>query len=562
MVGIVIVFLLNGVALGAKIDTSGAPIPKRTLTAPQPALANDPGRTVADGPFKPTWASLAAQYQTPDWFRNAKFGIWAHWSAQCQPEQGDWYAKNMYIEGSKDYAFQVTHYGHPSVVGFKDIDHLWHAENWDPEKLMALYVKAGAHYFVALANHHDNFDCWDSKYQPWNSVNVGPHKDIVGTWAALARKNGLYFGVSDHSSHAWHWFQRAYGYDTEGPEKNVPYDGWLTKADGKGQWWDGLDPQDLYCGPRFAPPPGLDTAAMAAWWKQHDSKWHEEIPPEDNGYTDKWYLRTQDLVDKYHPDLLYFDDTELPLEQAGLDIAADFYNSNLKWNGGKSTAVINAKKLMPDHKSALVEDLERGVSDKIQPLPWQTDTCIGNWHYDAALFTNHKYKKVPQVVQMLCDIVSKNGNLLLNIPLKGDGTIDSDEEAFLHGMADWMAVNAEGIFDTRPWKISGEGPPAVAGGMFNENKQHYTAADVRFTTKGDHTLYAFFFGWPKDGKLTIHTLGHGGGYSGPLDKAIDSVSLLGSNEKIAWTQDQGGLHVSVPGAAPSVGACALRIALE
>ena len=523
---------------------------------------------IAPGPFQPTWASLEKGYQCPDWFRNAKFGIWAHWSAQCQPEDGDWYARYMYIQGSDQYNYHLEHYGHPSKFGFKDMDNAWHAENWDPDKLMQLYVKAGAHYFMALANHHDNFDCYDSKYQPWNSVNVGPHKDIVGIWAQTARKYGLRFGVSNHSSHAWHWLQPAYGHDVEGPLKDVPYDGWLTQADGKGLWWDGLDPQDLYCGSRIPMPKDFPNTTGAAdfsvtktaygWHVKNDGHWYESIPPDDNGYSEKWFLRAQDLLDKYHPDMLYFDDGQLPLGQKGIDVVTHFYNSSEQWNGGKNEAVVEAKGLRPDQRKGIVEDYERGMSDEIKPDPWQTDTCIGDWHYKKGI----KYKGVPQVVHMLCDIVSKNGNLMLNIPVRGDGTIDDDEIAFLQELAKWMDVNKEGIFDTRPWKIFGEGPPEAKGGMFNENKMVYSAADIRFTTKGPDTLYAYFLGWPTDGKLTIHALGKGGPTPAPLDQAIQSVSLLGSSEKIAWTQDADGFHATLPTAAPSEAACALKLTLS
>ncbi len=526
------------------------------LTTPEPALKDDPGVHLAEGPFKPTWESLAAQYKCPEWFRDAKFGMWAHWTAQCVPEHGDWFARSMYQQGTGDYKYSIETHGPASKWGFKDYDHIWTAGHWDPDKLMALYKAAGAHYFMALANHHDNFDCYDSKYQPWNSTKVGPMKDIVGIWAAVAKKNGLRFGVSNHSSHAWHWFQVAYGYDTSGPYKDVPYDGWLTKADGKGQWWEGLDPQDLYAGPRYAPPKGLDKAAYDQWFKEHD-RWHEEIPPMDNGYAEKWFLRCQDLVDKYHPDLLYFDDVSLPLEKYGLDIAAHFYNANASWHNGDNQAVVNAKGLSAGHKPALVEDYERGASNKIEPVPWQTDTCIGNWHYRKGI----KYKTVSLVTQMLANIVSKNGNLMLNIPLRGDGTIDDDELKFLHGLAKWMDAEKEGIFDTRPWKVYGEGPPSTAG-MFNENKIKYGSHDIRFTSKGDNTLYAYFLGWPADNKLTIRALSKGASPAGPLDKSIASLSLLGSSDKIEYTQDADGLHVSLPSTPPAEGACALKLTLE
>jgi alpha-L-fucosidase len=199
------------------------------------------------GPFRPNWESLKA-YRYPDWFRDAKFGIWAHWSPQCVPEQGDWYARGMYVQGNAQYNYHVKTYGHPSQFGYKDICHIWRAENWDPEELIRLYAKTGAKYFVALGNHHDNFDCWNSKHQPWNCVNVGPKKDIVGTWAKIARAHGLRFGITYHGTpgRTWREFMPVrYGSDKAGPLKDVPYDGVLTKSDGKGKWWDGMDPQDL-----------------------------------------------------------------------------------------------------------------------------------------------------------------------------------------------------------------------------------------------------------------------------------------------------------------------------
>ena len=201
---------------------------------------------IAGGPFQPTWQSLSTQYQVPEWFRDAKFGIWAHWGPQCQPEHGDWYAREMYIEGSRDYKSHLKEYGHPSTNGFKDVIHEWKAVNFNPDKLLKFYKENGARYFMALAVHHDNFDNWNSKYQPWNSVNVGPHKDLIGGWAKAARKIGLRFAVSVHASHAWSWYEVAQGADKTGPLAGVPYDGKLTKEDGKGKWWDGLDPQDLY----------------------------------------------------------------------------------------------------------------------------------------------------------------------------------------------------------------------------------------------------------------------------------------------------------------------------
>jgi alpha-L-fucosidase len=306
---------------------------------------------IAPGPFQPSWESLIKGYQSPEWFRDAKFGIWAHWSAQCVPEQGDWYARRMYIQGDPMYDFQVKTYGHPSKFGFMEIDNLWKAEHWDPEKLMALYKRAGAKYFVALANHHDNFDAYDSKYHAWNSVNVGPKKDIVGIWAKVARQNGLRFGVSNHSSHAWRWFQTAYGYDGEGPLAGVRYDAaTLTRADGKGKWWEGLDPQELYTGPNIVVPQNIgitSSKAIQAWYEKYTRPAMDAPLPNNPAYVEKWFLRCRDLVDKCQPDLLYFDNDELPFGQVGLDIAAHYYNANVEWNGGRLEAVLTTKHLRP-----------------------------------------------------------------------------------------------------------------------------------------------------------------------------------------------------------------------
>lgn len=517
------------------------------------------GHRIQSGPFQPSWESLVSQYRCPEWFRDAKFGIWAHWSAQCVPENGDWYAREMYIQGNRHYNYHVANYGHPSKFGFMEFDNLWKADKWEPEKLMALYKRAGAKYFVSLANHHDNFDAYDSKYHAWNSVNVGPKKDIVGIWANIARANGLRFGVSNHSAHSWHWFQTAYGYDGEGPLAGVRYDAYtLTKEDGKGKWWEGLDPQDLYCGRNIVMPGGITSAkAVAQWHEKNDRPWSERAPEMDPEFTETWFLRCQDLVDKYQPDLVYFDDIgDLPLEQAGLDIAAHFYNSSIKANGGKIQAVLNVKGIDEARRPGIVEDYERGASSDVQPLPWQTCSCIGEWHYNRNLFERHRYKTVTQVVQSLLNIVSKNGNLLLSIPVRGDGTIDEDEVAFLDGLAQWMDVNGEGVFATRPWKVYGEGPTQSRGGMFSEGRTRYAAGDVRFATKGD-TLYAFMLGWPSQPRAVIKSLAT----NAPevAGRRITDVSLLGYEGRLQWTQDGQGLTVQLPQKAPSEHAVTFKI---
>jgi alpha-L-fucosidase len=496
---------------------------------------------VAKGKFEATWQSLQ-QYQAPEWFRNAKFGIWAHWGPQCQPEQGDWYGRLMYDEGNRQNIWHVTNYGPPSKAGFKEVINSWKAEKWDPEKLVALYKRTGAQYFFAMANHHDNLDLWDSKYQEWNSVRVGPKKDIVAGWAKAAKKYALPFGLSVHASHAWTWYETAQRSDKNGPFAGIPYDGKLTAADGKGTWWDGLDPQQLYA-QNHALSTGSDN--VKSLWNQWDWNNGASIPSQD--YTDKFYNRTMDLINLYNPDLLYFDDTALPLypvSDAGLKIAAHYYNRSMATHKGKLEAVLFGKVLTPDQKKCMVWDVERGAPDNIQPTPWQTCTCIGDWHYNRSVYTNNGYKSAKTVIHTLVDIVSKNGNLLLNIPVRGDGTIDEKEVAILEGIAGWMAINKESIFDTRPWKIFGEGAAAdisnpVNAQGFNEGKVQLSEKDIRFNQKGN-ILYATVLGVPT-GDISIKSLGNA-----KADQKIKKIRMLGSKENLVWQQGKDALVIKKP----------------
>ena len=506
---------------------------------------------LASGPFRPTWDSLT-QYQVPDWFRDAKFGMWAHWGPQCQPEYGDWYARGMYQEGSEQYKYHCQKYGHPSKFGFKDVINEWKAENWNPEELVALYKKAGAQYFVALANHHDNFDLFDSKHQPWNSTRVGPKKDLIGGWANAAKNNGLPFGVSVHAAHAWSWYETAQRADKLGPLAGIPYDGKLTKGDGSGQWWEGYDPQELYAQNHALSQNSEDNGMIHKQWN-----WGNGVTPPTTGYCEKFYQRTIALLDKYEPDLMYFDDTALPLWPAsdvGLRIAAHMYNNSIKKHGNLR-AVINGKILDAQQQKCMVWDIERGQSNQIEPLPWQTDTCIGNWHYDRRVYDHNRYKTAKTVIHTLADVVSKNGNLLLNIPVRGDGTIDEKERAVVEDIAAWMQINGEGIFGTRPWISFGEGPameqaaPLSAQG-FNEGKgKPFTAADIRFTTKGK-TLYAIMLGWQQDKNALIKKL---------ANIPVASVSLLGNPGNLAFQRKETGLNVTLPDQAPCNNAFVLKI---
>ena len=526
-----------------------------TALAQGPANAFAQQTTIAPGPFQPTYESLK-QYKTPEWFRDAKFGIWAHWSAQCVPEQGDWYARRMYMQSDRDHDWHTEHYGHPSKFGFMEIDNLWRPDQWQPEQLMGLYQAAGAKYFFALANHHDNFDNYDSTYHPWNSTRIGPKRDIVGTWAKVARAHGMKFGVSNHSSHAWHWFQTAYGYDAVGPMANVRYDAYtLTKADGKGKWWEGLDPQDLYAGRALVIPDGINTIeAQAAWHKTHDGTWHEEDPPENPRFAELWYLRCKELLDKYEPDLLYFDDTELPLGDKGRRVTAHFYNKSTAKHGSVQSVVF-AKHPSPEALGSFTLDIERSRSTEILAEPWQTDTCIGDWHYKRSLFEQHKYKTADTVIPLLIDVISKNGNLLLSIPVRGNGAIDEDEHAFLQALASWVPKHGEAIYGTRPYTVFGEGPPEPIEKNFSEKTRPHTAEDIRFTRKGN-VIYAFVLAWPTDGKVRVKTMRKGGEHA---PAAIRRVEMLGGSAPLRYTQTADALEVTMPPDKPNPYAYVLRI---
>ena len=488
------------------------------------------------------WSSIIRDYETPQWFADAKFGIWAHWSAQCVPEFGDWYGRLMYVQGNPFYEHHLKNYGHPADTGFMEIENRWKAAHWDPEALIALYKKAGAKYFMALANHHDNLDTFDSSHHAWNTLRVGPKRDIIGTWEKIVRREGLRFGVSNHSSHAWHWWQTAYGYDAVGPRAGQRYDAFkLRKSQGKGKWWDGLDPQELYVGPSFVPPDGIGSiAAMDAWHEVHDGRWMEGAPPAPPAFVGNWLLRQKELVEKYRPDMVYFDDTGLPFGSTGVEALAHYYAQSLRLHGSIDV-VATGKLLTPYQRRALVEDVERGFSDRLRPEPWQTCTCIGDWHYNRARFDNKSYVPAEQVIQRLCDVVSKNGNLLLSIPMRGDGTIDSEEEKVVAGITRWMARNGEAaIYGSRPWRAYGEGPTQVSAGHMNEGKSGaFTAQDVRFTVKNG-TLFAALLRWP-EGPVMLSSLAS---RAMPGTK-VERVTLVGGGP-VVFERDASGLKLTLP----------------
>ena len=467
-----------------------------------------------EGPFKPTWESLK-QYECPDWFRDAKFGIYAHWGPQSVPMEGDWYARKMYQQGSRAYNHHVENYGHPSEFGYKDILSLWKAEKWDPDRLMGLFKKAGARYFVCVAVHHDNFDLWDSKHHRWNSVKMGPKRDMVGQWQKAAKKQGLPFGVTEHLGASFWWFQPSHGADKTGPKAGVPY--------------DGADPQyqDLYH--RNTP--------------QGDLKWYTTDPQ----WPRVWSSRITDLIDQYHPDILCTDGG-VPFGEVGRSIIAHFYNDNLRRHGGKLEGVYYCKD-RPDLNGVFVpgtcvQGMERGVMAGINPNPWETGTSISDWFYDRnwTKLDGGMYRKADWVIRTLVDIVSKNGNLRLNIVQRPDGTLDAEAEQLLAEVGRWLDVNGEAIYATRPWRVFGEGPVKAVGKHFKEDFA-YSAKDIRFTRSKDGTVvYAIALGIPA-GEMRIRS------FAGS-DKPIKSVELLGSGATLTWKQEPDALVIQKPAGWP------------
>jgi len=489
-----------------------------TLIAFTPARAADApfklSLPIAPGIYQGTMDSLT-NYTCPQWFRDAKFGIWAHWGPQAVPMEGDWYARKMYQQGTPDYNDHLARYGHPSTNGWKDIIPLWKAEKWDPDRLMILYKAAGAKYFVSMGSHHDDFFLWNSPLHQWNAVNYGPHRDVVGDWQKAAQKQGLYFGVSEHLGASFTWFQDAHKSDKTGPLAGVPYDG------ANSNYWD------LY---HFPADPG-DTG-----WYSTNPRWQQQ-----------WYNEIKQLVDDYHPDLLYSDGGVAFGNEVGLSQIANLYNDSASRHQGHSQAVYNCKQVSGGR---WVQDYERGVNGGINPDPWQTDTSIGDWFYNR----HWKYQPLSWTVHMLVDITSKNGNLLLNVVLRPDGSLDPEVETMLHQLADWNALNGEAIYGTRPWLLYGEGEVQAAGGAFKENFT-YTAKDIRFTTKGA-TLYAIALGWPAENRLTLRTLAK------PADATVNQiqrVDLLGHSGALKFTQTADGLTVELPGEKLSDLTCTLKI---
>jgi alpha-L-fucosidase len=484
----------------------------------RPDIWNLPPLPIADGPFTAGWKELSRIYTVPEWWRDAKFGAWAHWDPQSMPEQGDWYARGMYMQGNRQYEYHLKHFGHPSEYGYKDIANNWVIDKWNPEELMNLYVEMGARYFMAMGVHHDNFDCWDSKYQPWNSMHVGPKVDIVGTWEKIARKHGLHFGIGFHNTPPRTWGQFMpvrYTSDKKGPMKGVPYDALQTIKDGKGKWWEGMDPVDLY-GP------------------VHTSKDNALRSP----FANQFMWRIDDAISKYHPDVIYFDehagDSQVDLGvHMGLgflapQLIANYYNKSLQWNHKKMEVVVNLKgvggrwnsfqnnpDLLPFVDRSLVKSSEFVIEPEIMAYSFQTETSIADWHY----MTGMKYMDAKKIIELLMENVCRNGSMLLNLTQHGRGDLDPEVIQTCKDVGAWLKVNGEAVYASRPFEVYGEN-------------------NVRYTRNNGY-VYATILDW-KDSVLNLKALHADGSTIGKVSR----VELLGSDATINFVQDDKGLTIT------------------
>jgi alpha-L-fucosidase len=464
-------------------------------------------QAVARGPFQANWQSLQT-YQVPDWYRDAKFGIFIHWGVYSVPAfESEWYPRNMYLTKEATFKHHVATFGPQSKFGYKDFIPRFTAEHFDARHWAEVFRKSGAKYVVPVAEHHDGFPMYDCSFTDWSAAKMGPKRDIVGELAAAVRAEGLHLGASSHRAEHW-WF----------------YNGGMTFDS------DVKDPRyAAFYGP--AKP--------------------DKTQP-DEAYLKDWLARTTEIVDKYQPELIWFDWwIEQPVFQPYLQkFAAFYYNRGAEWKRG--VAINYKKKSFPERAAVL--DIERGQLDKMRPIFWQTDTSIGekSWGY----IEGEKFRTADSLVTELVDIVSKNGTLLLNIGPRPDGTIPEQVEKILLDLGQWLSVNAEAIYGTRPWKVYGEGPTKVAGGSFKDTASHpFTAQDFRFTAKGD-TVYAIALAWPTDGKLTIKSLGTA---AANWNGDIKTVELAGSTAQLKWQRGKDGLHVELPAQKPCDYAISLKI---
>ena len=462
---------------------------------------------VAKGPYSASWDSLE-KFKVPKWYEDAKFGIFIHWGVYCVPAfDSEWYPRNMYLIDNPVFEHHLETYGPQSKFGYKDFIPMFKAEKFNADQWAELFKKSGAKYVVPVAEHHDGFPMYASDLTDWCAAKMGPKRDVVGELAAGVRKQGLHFGASSHRAEHWWFFNGGRAFDSDVNDSR--FEGFYGPAQS------------------------------------------DKVQP-NHAYLDNWLARIGEIVDKYHPEIVWFDWwIEQPAFKPYLEkFAAFYYNRGAEW---KRDVAINYKnKAFPEHAAVL--DIERGQLDTLRPIFWQTDTSVGekSWGY----IKDEKFRTPVSLIDELVDIVSKNGCLLLNIGPKPDGTIPDEVQKILLDMGKWLSVNGEAIYATRPWKVYGEGPTKVVGGSFKDTATSgYTAEDIRFTAKGD-TLYAIALAWPEDGKVSIKSLAAG---SELTKREIKTVQMLGSKAQEKWTRNAVGLTVELPNERPSDYPFALKI---
>ncbi len=470
-------------------------------------------------------------FQCPDWFRDVKFGIWSHWGPQSVPMCGDWYARNMYIQGTEQYEYHLRTYGHPSKFGYKDICALWKAENFDPDALMEKYYKAGARFFVAQATHHDHFFNYASQYNHFNSVEVGPGKDICALWKAASEKWHMPFGLTEHLGASFAWWRSNKGADTYGPYAGVPYDG--------------------------------NNPVYRHFY--HNNYEHVSAPGEpdrwvwltgNEDFRAYWLKVAKEIIDRFQPDLLY-SDSSLPFGEGedagdeayryGLEAVAHLYNTSEKLHG-QNRAVYTQKNRSENIYRVGALDIERSQLVDISPVPWMSETCIGGWFYDRKA----KYKTPRHILDILVDTISKNGTLLINILQRPDGTIDEEADWILKELAGWFAVSGEAVYGSRPWRVAGEGHASVIIDGFREEQVAWDDDDFRFVQK-DGKLYAFVMKSVGRKNTVITSLRE--------QEKVSGVRLLGHGQ-VSFVQRYGTLIVDMPEKLPTEYASVLEISFS
>ena len=509
---------------------------------------------ITDGPFQANWESIENNYPgSPEWLREAKFGIWVHFGPQSAGESGDWYARNLYKPEHHAYKNHLNRYGHPSEVGYKDVLKDWNPEKLDPEMLTQLYHKAGARFLMIQGVHHDNYDLWNSRYQPWNSVNIGPKRDLLREWADACRKYGMNYGVTFHHEYTWWWWQTAFGSDKEGDKAGIPYDGNLTLEDGKGKWWEGYDPRLLY-GIDLREYESVEAMAHTGWSPPKPGIFTRHLEYA-KWFTTQWALRIMDVTANYDPDFIYTDGTvQGPFTGDGTGtgykcnamqtVMADYYNRTLKNRGEVNTFTI-IKFRKPTNGTVNTE--EHGFpSDINTSQPWIRETPIGDWFYKPGFHYEAK-----MMIRTIIESIARDGNIAINICLRPDGSIEEAAVKMLEELGEWMTVNGEAVYGSKAWKTPAEGelvngkPRQLSGGRLTKSHADFpfNAQDIRFTVGKNDDVYAFCMASPESGQIVrILSMGKNAGY---MPKVKD-VSLLGYDGTLQWKQTNEALEIQCP----------------